>query len=159
MTDSKTTFERKTINGKPNPKYIDLLDEDKPIAGQKFFCASFCSPEKILKQKNIFFFEEFLKKWELNKSMEKFVQFINFVSYKYNMSFEDLQKDFEEFVKDEKEILTKSCLDDDYKTFIDNNEEQLEKKFNAEHSFQTNTRGFKIRGSYPTIEEAELRCK
>ena len=76
----KQGFERKlNEKGKPNPKYVDLLDEDKPIAGQKFFCASFISPEKVLKQKEMFFFEEFLKKWEFNKSMEKFVQFLNFV--------------------------------------------------------------------------------
>ena len=86
----KTGFEKKQANGKPNPKYVDLLEEDKPIAGQKFVCVSFCSPEKILKEKEIFFFEEFLKKWEFNKSMEKFVQFLNFVSYKYNISFEIL---------------------------------------------------------------------
>jgi nicotinamidase-related amidase len=30
---------------------LDLLEEDKPIAGQKFVCVSFVSPEKILKQK------------------------------------------------------------------------------------------------------------
>ena len=73
----KNNFERKEINGKKNPKYVDLLEEDKPIAGQKFVCMSFCSPEKILKQKEVYFFEQFLKKWEFNKSMEKFVQFIN----------------------------------------------------------------------------------
>ena len=55
---SQSKFERKLqSNGKPNPKYIDLLEEDKPLAGQKFVCVSFVSPEKILKQKEIFFFE------------------------------------------------------------------------------------------------------
>jgi hypothetical protein len=156
----KSGFERKqSSSGKPNPKYVDLLEEDKPIAGQKFVCVSFCSPEKILKQKEIFFFEEFLKKWDFNKSMEKFVQFLNFLSYKYNVSFEDVSNDFKDFVKEEKEGLTKCSMQDDYKTFIDNNEEDLEKKFNIANNFQTNTRGLKIRGSYPTQEEAELRCK
>ena len=153
------SFERKNINGKANPKYVDLLEEDKPIAGQKFVCVSFCSPEKILKEKEIFFFEEFLKKWEFNKSMEKFVQFLNFVSYKYNISFDDVSNDFKDFVKEEKETLIKSGMDDEYKTFIDNNEEELQKQFDIVHKFQTNTRGLKIRGSYPTQEEAELRCK
>ena len=50
-------------------------------------------------------------------------------------------------------------MDDDYKTFIDNNEEELQKKFDLAHNFQTSTRGLKIRGSYPTQEEAEMRCK
>ena len=138
---------------------MDLLEEDKPIAGQKFVCVSFVSPENILKQKQLFFFEKFLKQWDLNKSMDKFVQFLNFMAFKYNMSFEDITKDFKDFVKDEKDEIAKSNMDDDYKTFIDKNEEDLEKQFGISHSFQTSTRGLKIRGSYPTMEEAELRCK
>ena len=39
----------------PPLKYIDLLDEDKPVSGQKFVCVSFISPDNILKQKNIHF--------------------------------------------------------------------------------------------------------
>ena len=155
----KTSFERKEINGKPNPKYVDLLEEDKPIAGQKFVCVSFCSPEEILKKRELFFFEEFLKKWELNKSMEKFVQFLNFVSFKYNVSFDDLSNDFKDFVKEERETLTKTTFEDEYKTYLDNNEEELQKQFDIAHNFQTSTRGIKVRGSYPTQEEAELRAK
>jgi hypothetical protein len=143
--------EKKTSNPKKNPKYVDLLEEDKPIAGQKFVCVSFVSPEKILKQKEMFFFEEFLKKWEFNKSMEKFVQFINFISYKYNVSFDDMSNDFKEFVREEKEALSSLSIEDEYKTFIDNNEEELEKKFISANNFQTCTRGLKIRGSYPTM--------
>jgi hypothetical protein len=155
----KTGFERKMNNGNTNPKYVDLLEEDKPIAGQKFVCMSFVSPEKILKEKEIFYFEEFLKNWEFNKSMEKFLQFINFVSYKYNISFEDLNKDFKDFIQEEKANLSKSNLSDDYKTYLDNHEEELQKKFDIEHNFQTSTRGLKVRGVYPTEQEAELRCK
>jgi hypothetical protein len=157
---SQSKFERKLQpNGKPNPKYIDLLEEDKPLAGQKFVCVSFVSPEKILKQKELFFFEEFLKKWDLNKSMEKFVQFLNFASFKYKLTFDDVMKDFQDFITEEKDTITATTLADDYKTFVDKNEEDLEKSFSIAHNFQTHTRGIKIRGSYPSIEEAELRCK
>jgi len=158
-SSKKSGFERKQNNGKTNPKYVDLLEEDKAIAGQKFVCVSFCSPEKILKDKQLFFFEQFLKKWEFNKSMEKFVQFLNFISFKYNISFDDVSNDFKDFVKEENEALSKINMDDDYKTFLDNNEEDLQKKFDLAHNFQTSTRGLKIRGSYPTQEEAEMRCK
>jgi len=48
---------RLNADGSTNSKYVDLLEEDKPIAGQKFVCVSFVSPEKILKQKGIFFFQ------------------------------------------------------------------------------------------------------
>lgn len=155
----KNSFEKRVIDGKNNPKYVDLLEEDKPIAGQKFTCVSFVSPETILKQKELYFFEEFVKKWDFNKSLEKFVQFLNFISYKYNVPFEDISVDLKDFVKDEKEAISKSSFYEDYKTFIDNNEENLQKSFNIANNFQTNTRGIKIRGTYPTIEEAELRAK
>ena len=32
---------RYNLDKTENPKYVDLLDEDKPIAGQKFCCVSF----------------------------------------------------------------------------------------------------------------------
>ena len=156
----KNNFERKIDdNNKPNSKYVDLLEEDKPIANQKFTCISFVSPEKIIKQKELFYFEEFLKQWDLNKSMEKFVQFLNFISYKYHLTFEDISNDFKEFVKEEKDTLKGSSLEADYKSFIDKNEEELDKLFGINHNFQTSTRGIKIRGVYPTVEEAEIRCK
>jgi len=156
---AKKEFRRKLTDGTTNSNYIDILETDKPIANQSFVCMSFVSPENILKQKNIFFFEEFLKNWDFNKSMEKFLQFVNFIAFKYNVSFDDLTNDYKEFIKEEKENLLKSSLDDDYKTFIDNNEAVLQKKFDVANNFQTNTRGVKIRGSFPTQEEAELRCK
>ena len=158
--DANISVERKlNADGSENPKYIDVLDEDKPIAAQKFVCVSFISPEKILKQKEHFFFEQFLNKWEINKSMEKFHQFLNFVSYKYKLNFDKIIEDFKDFLDEEKSEIMKSGIDDDYKTFIDQNEEQLENSFNTTHHFQTSTRGIKVRGVYPTLEEAELRCK
>ena len=39
---AKKGFDRKQKkDGSPNPNYVDMLDEDKPIAGQKFTCVSF----------------------------------------------------------------------------------------------------------------------
>jgi hypothetical protein len=146
-----------SLNNKP--KYVDLLEEDKPIAGQKFACISFVSPENILKKKEIYYFEEFLKSWDFNKSMEKTIQFLNFLSYKYKLTFDDVMNDFNEFVKEEKDNLIKNTLEDDYKTFIDQNEERLENQFNNTFNFQTSVRGLKVRGVYPSLEEAELRCK
>ena len=42
---------------------------------------------------------------------------------------------------------------------MDKHEERLEKEFNIHNNFQTSTRGLKIRGSFSTQEEAELRCR
>jgi rRNA maturation endonuclease Nob1 len=150
---------QKNENGTENPKYVDLLDEDKPIAGQKFACLSFISPEQILKQKEMYFFEHFLKKWDFSKSMEKFLQFLNFISFKYHVDFEKLTNDFKEFSKDEKDNLVATTLEDEYKNFLDENEEDLQKKFDEQFKFQTSIRGIKVRGVFPSQQEAELRCK
>lgn len=157
---TKKGFERqKKKDGRPNPKYVDVLDVDKPIAGQNFGCFSFISPEKTLKQKEMYFFEEFLKQWDMNKSMEKFHQFLNFISFKYKLKFEEVMKDFEIFVKEERETIIHSSIEDDYKTFLDREEDNLEKTFNIKYNFQTSVRGFKSRGNFSTQQEAELRAK
>ena len=148
-----------TKNGQVNPKYIDLLEEDKPIAGQKFACLSFVSPEHILKQKDQFFFEKFLHYWDYQKSMEKFIQFLNFVSFKYHVSFDKMSADFQEFAKEEKDVLQKTNIYDEYKTFLDKHEDDLEAEFNEKHNFQTSVRGLKVRGVFGSQKEAELRCQ
>jgi hypothetical protein len=146
-------------DGTKNTKYVDLLDEDKPLSGQKFACISFVSPENILKKKNLFFFENFLKHWDFSKCIEKSTQFINFLCYKNNIDFGDTMKDFEEFVKSEKNSLMKNTIEEEWATFMDTKEESLEIEFNQSNKFQTSTRGLKVRGVYSTQEEAELRCK
>jgi hypothetical protein len=153
-------FERQNLSdGNPNPKYVDLLDEDKPVAGQKFVCISFLSPDKILQKKELFYFQEFLKHWDYSKGVQKFSQFLNFLAYKYNMNFDKIMKDYQDFLKSEESELVQTSINDDYKNFLDAKEEELEKVFNEMYNFQTNTRGLKVRGAYPSQEEAELRCK
>ena len=159
MSENMNFTRKQNPDGTANPKYVDLLDEDKPISGQKFVCVSFVSPENILKQKEHYFFEEFLKDFDMTKSVEKFTQFLNFMSYKYNLKFEDVTKDLNEYLKSESDTFDHNYVRDSYKTFVDKNEERLEAKFNEEYAFQTNTRGLKIRGCYGTQGEAELRCK
>lgn len=153
-------FERKLLeNGQINPKYIDLCDEDQPIAGQKFVCLSFISPEKLLKQREIYMFEEFLKQWDFKKSMDKFFDFIQFISYKYGVDVESIMNDYTEFISEENGKLKSQSVKEDYDTFLDKNEEALTQKFQKAHDFQTSVRGLKVRGVFPSQEEAEMRCK
>lgn len=146
-------------DGSPNEKYVDVLDEDRPLAGQKYVCLSFISPEKILEDKNMYCFGEYLKEWELNKGLEKYTQFTAFLSHKYGIPLDDLQEDLKGFCKEERDNLFLTTLPDEYKTYLDANEERLEKEFSAANQFRTTVRGVKVRGSYPTQQEAELRCK
>ena len=81
------------------------------------------------------------------------------MAYKYKLDNDDVNKDFEEFIIDEKEKLVTGSIEDEYKTFMDRNEEKLEAIFNKQNSFQTSVRGFKARGNFASQEEAELRAK
>lgn len=52
------------------------LEADKEIPGQHYACLSFLSPEKVIANKDVFFFTEFLKDYEIQykiKSTESFV--------------------------------------------------------------------------------------
>ena len=150
---------RFNLDGSANPKYVDLLDEDKPLSGQRFACLSFISPEKILKQRDLFNFEAFLKQWDMNKSLQKYNHFMSFLAFKYGLNFDNLTKDLQEFCNEEKENLFMHTIEDEYKNFIDLNEEKLDDSFNSTNKFQTSVRGVKVRGCYPSQQEAELRCK
>lgn len=153
-------YEKKmNSDGTVNPKYVDLCDEDPPIAGQKFACMSFVSPEKILKKREVYLFNQFIKNWEFSKSMERYFEFIHFISYKHNIKVDLLINDFNDFVKEESDKLKASGIDDDYKNFLDKQEDKLNELFNREHAFQTSVRGLKIRGVYNTQGEAEEKCK
>lgn len=146
-------------DGSVNPKYVDLCDEDQAIAGQKFACMSFVSPEKILQKREVYLFNQFIKNWEFSKSMERYFEFIHFISYKHNINVETLIGDFNDFVKEETDKLKKSGIEDDYKNFLDKQEDKLNEQFNREHAFQTSVRGLKIRGVFGNQEEAEEKCK
>tara|TARA_Y100000361_G_C11161840_1_gene347961 strand:- start:7170 stop:8021 length:852 start_codon:yes stop_codon:yes gene_type:complete len=155
-----SSFEKKlNADGSSNSKYVDLCDEDPPISGQKFACMSFVSPEKILKKRETYLFDQFIKNWEFSKSMERYFEFIHFIAYKHNFNVETLIADFNDFVKEESDKLKKSGIEDDYKNFMDKQEDKLNAQFNREHAFQTSVRGLKIRGVYNTQEEAEDKCK
>lgn len=60
----------------------DFLEADDQIRGQNYVCLSFVSPEDVLKNKNVFFVHEFLKK----------------MSDKYDLSENDLQDKYKDFI-------------------------------------------------------------
>lgn len=67
----------------------DFLSTDTPIPGQNFVCLSFVSPEKTLKDKNIFLLHKFLSKEASN----------------YQLELEDLEEKFSEFTYNNKKKL------------------------------------------------------
>ena len=86
---SAKTFEKKiTPSGKLNSRYVDLLSEDPVIPSQKFGCYSFVSPEKVIRKRETFMFEKFVKQWEYSKGLAVFSDFTQYLSFKYNLNAE-----------------------------------------------------------------------
>jgi hypothetical protein len=50
---------------KATEREFDHLEADKEIPGQRYACLSFVSPNKVLKDKAVFMFSEFLKDYEI----------------------------------------------------------------------------------------------
>lgn len=63
-------------------KVEDFLEADDQIRGQNYVCLSFVSPDKILKNKDVFLIHEFLKK----------------MSDKYDLSENDIQEKYKDFL-------------------------------------------------------------
>jgi hypothetical protein len=141
----------------------DFLDVDKPIPGQNFCCISFVSPDKLLTRKEDYYFHEFNKKKfqtlknEMNAKFEDMLK--EAVDGKVDVSkLEELQK---QFVNNAEQHVTKGfdTFTEDLKDFRYANEEEIENKFHEDNNFQTTVRGVKIRGTYNTLKEAQIRAK
>uniref|UniRef100_A0A6C0H5X8 Uncharacterized protein n=1 Tax=viral metagenome TaxID=1070528 RepID=A0A6C0H5X8_9ZZZZ len=161
ITNNKKSgfVKRKTEDGLDNPKYVDVLSEDKPIANQKFGCFSFISPEKILENKELFYFSSFIKKWNFSKSVIIFDNFLHYISESYKIDYKSLADNFKDFLEEEKGKLNYPELWDDYKTYLDNNETYLQNEFNKRNNFTTSVRAIKCRGVYASEEEANFHAK
>ena len=153
-------FEKKVnADGTPNEKYVDALKEDKAFPGQNFSCVSFMNPDKILAQRDHFMFEQFVKQWGMTNSMKTFSTFINFLSYKYSIDMGELTPLFEDFVKEEETKIKEISVKDQFQFFMDKNGTELGKRFDIKNKFKTSVRGVKVRGSFETLEQANLRAK
>jgi hypothetical protein len=70
---------------------------------------------------------------------------------------ETVFSDYNEFVKEEEKLIKGESSLDDYKNFMDKNEERMTQEFSRKNAFKT-MRGIKSRGNFST-REAEMNCK
>lgn len=138
---------------------IDYLDEDPEIPTQKYCIVSFLSPEKIVKQKQEFFFERFVEWMDYEWKVKGLEHFMAFLSKKYSLKIDDLMKDAEEFAKVRKEEIKKTDVPEQFQVFLLKNEKELQEAFDNKVEFQTNVRGVKVRRSFATVEEAQVFAK
>ena len=140
----------------------DHLEVDKSVPGQNFTCVSFLSPEKVLKKKEEFTFYHYYKCKmtehinRLKSNMDTLVKKVednkvtlsDVVHLKKNMD-KGFNMDLPSF-KDWKEK---------YEDFMFSKGEEIGSVFDKANKFQTSIRGVKVRGTYDTYREAEIRAK
>ena len=138
---------------------IDYLDEDPEIPTQKYVIVSFLSPEKVIQDKNRFFFEKFVEWIDYDWKVKGLEHFVAFLSKKYSIKIDDLLKDAEEFAKVRKEEIKKTDINEQYQVFLLKNEKDLQETYDNKVEFKTNVRGVKVRRSFATVEEAQVMAK
>lgn len=138
---------------------IDYLEEDPELPNQRYIIVSFISPEKIIKQKEMFYFEKFVQWVDYDWKVTGMEHFVAFMAQKYSIKVEDVMADVRDFEKTHKADLKKSDLHEKYQVFLLNHEKELQAAYDKEVSFQCNTRGVKCRRAFPSYEEAQLWAK
>lgn len=129
----------------------DFLSVDQPIPGQNFCCLSFVSPEKTLRNKQLFMMKAFLRDLFDKKELDA----------KYNEDEREVLKKIrqEKFQKLFDTDFDYQVISDLYENFRVTNEDPVNRKFDEQNDFQTSLRGLKVRGTYDTRREAEVRAE
>ena len=138
---------------------IDFLDEDPEIPTQKYCIVSFISPEKVIKNKEEFYFEKFVEWMDYEWKIKGLENFMAFLSKKYSVKIDDLLKDAQDFVSVRKDEVKKTDIREQYQIFLLKNEKDLQEMYDNTVEFRTNIRGVKVRRAFPTVEEAQVFSK
>lgn len=123
----------------------DFLEVDQPIPGQNYCCISFISPEKVIKQKEIFFAKHFLLDLVNDENKRK-----------YLLEMHDSEVDGKKVYKNK---FTYEKIADMYEDFRFANEKRVSEEYDNLVDFQTNVRSVKVRGVYDTQKEARVRAQ
>ena len=117
----------------------DFLEVDTKIPGQNYVCLSFVSPEKILKEKEVFFVTKFLEC--LFNDNER-----GTVDVREKMMNQEIKLTYDEISK----------IYNDWKY---TRTEDLESQYFEINDYHTSMRGLKVRGVYDTYKEASIRAQ
>lgn len=140
---------------KTDPAYRDRLVETPAPPQQQYFVASFLAQPDVIKRREMFFFERFVQQWDLSSSLDRFTEFLFFMSKKHGIPMADLEKDLTEYVTEESSrLVAAGRVHDDYVTFIEKYGEELVEEFHAAYPFETGLRMIKVAGAFGSHEAA-----
>lgn len=150
---------RETLPKEEDGQVIDYLEEDPEIPTQRYAIMSFISPEKVIKQKEIFYYERFLQWLDYEWKVTGMEGFMAFIGKKYSLKVEDLMNDLNEFKKVHDAEVKASDIQEKYQIFLMKHEKELDTEFTEKNEFRTNVRGVKVRRVFSSIEEAQMFTK
>lgn len=134
-------------------KTEDFLDEDSELRGQKYVCLSFLSPEDAIANKDAYVFSQFVKQFGVDMA-ELFSNIKErFVDDPSVHAMVDSIQDKYTYISNTDELQA------EYGIFKDINGNKLEAEYLEKNDFQTSMRGIKVRGSYETVKEAQIRAE
>jgi hypothetical protein len=117
----------------------DFLEVDSKIPGQNYVCLSFVSPDKLIKQKEIFFTTKFLDYIINNEDLHAQKIRENMLNHEVKVNYENVAQLYEDWKY--------NIIDD------------LEQEFFEKSDYKTSMRGIKVRGTYDTYKEAKIRAE
>lgn len=138
---------------------VDYLDEDPEVPTQKYCIVSFLSPEKVIQDKNRFFFSEFVKFMDYDWKVKGLEHFMAFLSKKYNIKIDDLLGDATEFGKVRDKEIRETDIEEQWQVFLLKHEKETQEKYDQSVDFRTNVRGVKVRRCFGNVEEAQIMAK
>jgi len=162
----------------------DYLTEDPDIPSQKVVLISFLSPEKILANKDVFFFQRFLADYEVQWRTTRFEAWMAEQFRVVNKKLEDLAgtldktdvsgaalvrdnllrtdlfvEEFHQYVRKNTKDVSQTDIQTAYDDFLFKESSKLEEEFFAKNEFRTTMRGIKVRGVFASEAEASARAK
>ncbi len=131
----------------------DYLDQDPPIRGQKYVCMSFISPDEVIEKKEAYFFSQYISSF--SKELQDLWGTMLEV-YKDNVELTDGLRSIRNRYE---HLFNKDVINFEYDTFMNMHNERLEAEYLEKNDFRTTIRGLKVRGSYETLREAQIRAQ
>lgn len=140
----------------------DHLEQDAPIRGQRYACMSFVSPEEVLARKEAFVMRRFLS--ALAADVEGMLSGMDAAYGALPSSTDPDAPRVGESVRLLREryayMWDDGAMQEEYRAFAAKGSSELDSEFREAHGeFGTTIRGFKIRGSYDTLEQAQKRAE
>ena len=131
-------------------KEVDYLDEDKPLRGQNYVCLSFLSPEETLANKEVYAFSRYLGNFS-----QGFQNMIEMLKQRYPNDTDLLNS----LVENHRHVFDATTLQDDYRFFRRTHSADIDRTFLEQNDFKACVRGIKVRGSFETLKEAQVRAE